>query len=447
MMRRQTHVRALSVWANGQRVGIWRVPTRSAMELQYDEAWMASPAGRPLSLSLPFGIDTTPLRGDRVLNYFDNLLPDNDAIRRRLAARYQTESTDAFPLLAAIGRDCAGAVQLLGEDEVPQRIESIEGTPLSEPEVEALLANTVDTAGPVRLTEEHDFRVSIAGAQEKTALLFHEGQWLLPHGATPTTHILKLPIGLVGNRRADFTTSVENEWLCMQLFKALGLPAADCEIHTFGAQKVLAVRRFDRQLHSSGKWIMRLPQEDFCQALGLPSHSKYEADGGPGLVNLAAVLRLSINAEHDLGTLLASQIVFWMLAATDGHAKNFSIHLLPGGRFCLTPLYDIMSIWPIIGNGPNQVPYQKAKLAMAVAGKNRHFLLKDIRRRHFNAMAVRCFAGGSVEAILGELLARVPEAIVRVAARLPAGFPARVSDRIFEQLEASASRLAAMEVN
>ncbi len=447
MMRRQTQVRALSVWANGQRVGIWRAPTRSAMELQYDEAWVASPAGRPLSLSLPFGIDTTPLRGDRVHNYFDNLLPDNDAIRRRLAARYRTESTDAFPLLEAIGRDCAGAVQLLGEDEVPQRIESIEGTPLSESDVEALLANTVDTAGPVRLTEEHDFRVSIAGAQEKTALLFHEGQWLLPRGATPTTHILKLPIGLVGNRRADFTTSVENEWLCMQLFRALGLPAADCEIQTFGAQKVLAVRRFDRQLHSSGKWIMRLPQEDFCQALGLSSHSKYEADGGPGLVDLAEVLRLSINAEHDLGTLLASQIVFWMLAATDGHAKNFSIHLLPGGRFCLTPLYDIMSIWPIIGDGPNQVPYQKAKLAMAVAGKNRHFLLSDIRRRHFNAMAVRCFAGGSVEAILSELLARVPEAIASVAARLPAKFPARVSDRIFEQLQASASRLAAMEVD
>lgn len=440
-MGRKSHTRALSVWANGLRVGTWRFPRQGPMELAYDETWRASPAGRPLSISLPFGVDTEPLKGDRVRNYFDNLLPDSDTIRRRLATRYQTATTDAFDLLEAIGRDCVGAVQLLKEDEAPRHVDRIEGTPLSDVDVERLLENTVTATGLGNVMEDDEFRISIAGAQEKTALLHHDGQWLLPHGATPTTHILKLPIGLVGNRRADFTTSVENEWLCMQLFQAFGLPTADCEMLTFGRQKVLAVRRFDRQMHSSGQWIMRLPQEDFCQALGMPSHLKYEAGGGPGMVDIASILRQSVNAAQDLRTFLATQILFWMLAATDGHAKNFSIHLLPGGRYRLTPLYDIMSVWPIVGDGPNHVPYQKARLAMAVAGKNRHYLLKDIRRRHFDAMAPRCFAGPSAEPVLSELVARVPGAIAEVAGRLPTGFPARVSDRIFESLQASANAL------
>ncbi|MCY1203933.1 Serine/threonine-protein kinase toxin HipA [compost metagenome] len=443
-MGRKSHTRALSVWANGQRVGTWRIPPHKPMELQYDKDWMASAAGRPLSLSLPFGIDTSPLKGERVRNYFDNLLPDNDNIRRRLATKYQTASTDPFDLLEAIGRDCVGAVQLLKEDDAPQNVDSIEGTPLSDADIEKLLENTVTTTGPGTIMEDEDFRISIAGAQEKTALLRHEGKWLLPHGATPTTHILKLPLGLVGNRKADLSTSVENEWLCMQLFKEFGLPVAECEILTFGKQKVLVVTRFDRQLHPSGKWIMRLPQEDFCQVLGVPPHLKYEAEGGPGMVDIAAVLRQSQTPEEDLKTFLATQVLFWMLAATDGHAKNFSIHMLSGGRYNLTPLYDILSAWPIIGNGPNHVSYHKAKLAMAVAGKNRHYLLKDIRRRHFNAMAPKCYAGATAEPIMEELIAKVPTAVSNVANRLPQNFPTRVSDSILEGLQASAKKLGDM---
>ena len=118
-MGRKSHAQALSLWANGQRVGIWRIPTRGEMALQYDEAWMKSDLGRQLSLSLPFGIDTTPLRGARVQNYFDNLLPDSETIRRRIAQRFRTASLDPFDLLTAIGRDCVGALQLLGEDEIP----------------------------------------------------------------------------------------------------------------------------------------------------------------------------------------------------------------------------------------------------------------------------------------------------------------------------------------
>lgn len=178
--------------------------------------------------------------------------------------------------------------------------------------------------------------------------------------------------------------------------------------------------------------------------LGKPSHQRYEADGGPGMIDIAGVLRQSERPDADLETFLSAQILFWMLAAPDGHAKNFSVHLMPGGRYALTPLYDIMSIWPVEGDGGNQWSWHKAKLAMAVAGKNRHYLMKDIQRRNFNAMASRCFYGPDAEPLIGRLIDATPAAIETVAAALPKGFPERVAERIFDGLRTSAERLAAM---
>ena len=141
-MGRKSHSRTLSIWANGERVGTWTLPPIGETELRYDPAWKASATGRPLSLSLPFGVGERPLRGARVYNYFDNLLPDSTQIRRRIAARFSTESLGAFDLLKAVGRDCVGAVQLLGEDETPEHIERIEGTPLDDAAIERLLLET-----------------------------------------------------------------------------------------------------------------------------------------------------------------------------------------------------------------------------------------------------------------------------------------------------------------
>jgi len=442
-MGRPSHTRALSVWTNGQRVGLWTFNRRAEHALQYDPTWMADAGARPLSLSLPFTGEQA-IRGDRVRNFFDNLLPDSEAIRLRIASRYRTESAEAFDLLQAIGRDCVGAVQLLGADEEPQDVRRILGTPLTDAQIEALLVQTTRSGPLSNLEDQEDLRISLAGAQEKTALLWHQGQWMRPHGSTPTNHILKLPLGLVGHRQADFSTSVENEWLCMNLLAEFGLPVAKTEMLQFGSQKVLSVQRFDRQLHSSGDWLMRLPQEDFCQVKGLPSHQKYETDGGPGIADLATVLQGSVQAEKDLTTLLTTQLLFWMLAAPDGHAKNFSLRILPLGRYALTPLYDVMSIWPVEGNGPNQFSMFKAKMAMAVLGKNKHYHFKDIQRRHFNHMAARCFNRSDAEAIVESVLARVPHAIEAVDQRLPKGFPELLSQSIFTGLRRAAERLAAM---
>ncbi|MCK2094944.1 type II toxin-antitoxin system HipA family toxin [Thauera aromatica] len=442
-MGRPSHTRILNAWINGRLVGQWRLPARGATEFQYERDWVASPEGRPLSLSLPFTLDNLPLRGDAVRNYFDNLLPDSDRIRTRLQSRFRTDSTGAFDLLQAIGRDCVGAVQLLPDDVEPGGVFRIDVEPLDDAGIERILKGTVS---PNKLlgqaaADDGDFRISIAGAQEKTALTRHDGRWCRPLGATPTTHIFKLPLGLVGNRQADMRTSVENEWLCAQVLAGFGLPVAACEIQHFGDQKVLIVERFDRRLASSGSYWLRLPQEDFCQATGTPPSAKYESDGGPGLVDLARILQQSETREADLKTLLTAQLLFWMLAATDGHAKNFSLFLLPGGRYRLTPLYDVLSAWPVAGTGPNQLDYEKLRLAMAVRGKNTHYRLRDIQRRHFNDMAQKCGLSRDMEDLIDELVSRTSHVLEALSRALPPDFPTDVFDAVANGLLASRKRL------
>ena len=415
------------------------------MELQYDADWLAADVGRPLSVSLPFDLQNLPVKGDKVANYFDNLLPDSDSIRRRVAERFKTGSTEPFDLLKAIGRDCVGAVQILDDEEVPTDFARIEGVPLAEEDIERHLIETVSPqAFATGRDPDADFRISLAGAQEKTAFLWWGGQWLAPRGATPTSHIFKLPLGLMGGRRADFSTSVDNEWLCLRLLKAYGLPVAEARIATFGQQRVLVVERFDRRVAPDGQWLMRLPQEDFCQVEGCSPLRKYENEGGPGLKALFGTLRQSVNAEADMKTLMAAQVLFWLLRAPDGHAKNFSIQLLARGRFQLAPLYDVMSVYPVLGERPDQWFPHGVKLAMALLGKNRHYEMHDIQRRHFNSTAQKVGYAAIAEPIIEALLARTPAAIAEVQAELPQDFSPLVRDAILGGLEQAARTLGAM---
>lgn len=415
------------------------------MELQYADEWVSSPLGRPLSLSLPFTVTNTALKGPAVASYFDNLLPDADTIRQRLAQNFATRSTQPFDLLAAVGRDCVGAIQLLPEGQEPGDMQRIVAEAVSDDHIERLLTEvTSSTPRSVRADEYDGMRISLAGAQEKTALLRWKGRWHIPRGTTPTSHILKLPIGLVGGARADFTTSVDNEWLCMRIVQAYGLPTAQVEIAQFGRQRVLVVERFDRQTSADGTWLMRLMQEDFCQALGLPPTSKYESDGGPGLLQLFATLRQSETAQEDCRTLMAAQILFWMLCAPDGHAKNFSLRILSKGRFRLTPLYDVMSALPVMGDAANQWSPRKVSLAMSLHGKNRHHKVHTIQRRHFNATAQRAGIGADVEAIIQDLVKRTPAVVAQVNTELPPGFSGRVAETVLRGLTDAADRLASM---
>ena len=442
-MGRKSHRQQLNVWMNGLLVGEWTLAHGEEI-FAYHASWLNHPQTRPLSLSLPFLPNNAAHRGAVVNAYFDNLLPDSDIIRRRLAQHHRLSDSAPFTLLAALGRDCVGALQLLPEDETPQNLQCIIGEPLDDAAIAALLQQTVQPGLPGQRNSDADLRLSIAGAQEKTALLQHAGRWQRPLGSTPTTHIFKLPLGLVGGMQADMRSSVENEWLCAQLVAAFGLPVARCDIAHFEAQKVLVVERFDRRLSSDGRWLMRLPQEDLCQATATPPYLKYQADGGPGIARILDILAGSENSETDRRQFFKAQVVFWLLAATDGHAKNFSLFHLPGGRYRATPLYDILSAHPVIGHGAGKVAPQKAKLAMAVRGQSNHYLIERIQPRHWLAQAR---SSGLTEAwadeLLNELADNTGEILQKIEGELPPDFPADVAETIFHGIRRQREKLTA----
>jgi serine/threonine-protein kinase HipA len=430
---------------NGERVGTWRAGG-GRDELRYAQTWLESPNARPISLKFPLRPDAAPYTGPEVHRYFDNLLPDAKPIRERIARRFRLESTDAFPLLESIGRDCVGALQFLPEGDAPPDVKRIDYRARNEAEVAALLRETVTPGtNPLQAATDSssEFRLSLAGAQEKTALLWYRKRWCTPIGATPTTHILKLPMGLVGNLRADMNSSVENEWLCSMIVEAYGLPVARCEIAQFEDQKALVVERFDRQPSPDETWIQRLPQEDFCQATGTSYLNKYQSDGGPGIDDIMNVLRTAERGFDDRRTFFACQVLFWMLAAPDGHAKNFSLRIHAGGTYALTPIYDVLSAYPVLGKGHGQIAPQKLKLAMGVRrDTNMHYRVAEIRRPHWITTAKRNGIGSEGEAIINELIARTPGAVATVQSQLPRGFPVAVAGPILDGLTRAAKRLA-----
>ncbi len=233
-----------------------------------------------------------------VRDYFDNLLPDSEGIRRRLAMRYKADSPEPFDLLTELGKDCVGAIQLLHDGDEPTDLYSVKYHPLTESEIAATLRNTTETLLPGRPEDNDDLRLSIAGAQEKTALLWHEDRWCMPEGNTPTTHIFKLPLGLVGNMKADMSSSVENEWLCSVLLGQYGLPVARTQIAHFEDQKALVVERFDRKWSGDGQWIIRLPQRICVRPRAFRHYENIRRTAG-GISEIMEVLSNSDRAERD----------------------------------------------------------------------------------------------------------------------------------------------------
>ena len=403
------------MFLNGRLVGRLRRAASGAIDFQYDPDWLGWEHVLPVSLSLPLREDRYV--GDPVIAVFDNLLPDSEAIRRRMAERVHADGYDAYSLLAKVGRDCVGALQFLPDGAEPGPAGAIEGRPVDDAGIAAKLSNLA--AAPLGMEGDEEFRLSLAGAQEKTALLYWKQRWHVPHGATPTTHILKPQIGLLPGG-IDLSRSVENEYLCLKLTAAFGLPSAGVAIADFEGDRALVVERFDRVWTRDNR-LLRLPQEDCCQALSVPPTRKYESDGGPGMAAVLGLLQGSDEPDTDRRLFLKAQILFWLLGATDGHAKNFSIFLRPGGGFRLTPLYDVMSAQPALD--VHQLRRNQMKLALAV-GDNRHYAIDEIVPRHFVQTGAKCGVGKtSVRDILDELVGAEQTAIRTVMDGLPAGFP------------------------
>jgi len=416
MARVKAHT-PLNVLINGRRVGRLDRAAGGATSFQYDETWLNWPNQFPISLSL--ALRTDAYSGAPVQAVFDNLLPDNPDIRRLVAERSGAAGTDPFSLLSQIGRDCVGAMQFIAQSaEQPPAFE-IRGHRLSDPDIERLLNGLA--RAPLGVSPDEDFRISLAGAQEKTALLFHEGHWHRPQGATPTTHILKPQLGQIPTADGiiDLSNSVENEHYCLTLAEAFGLPVAKSWIEDFGQKRVLVVERFDRQWRDDGR-LIRLPQEDCCQALGIPAAQKYQSHGGPSAVDILKLLRQADDPQRDQITFLKSQILFWLIGATDGHGKNFSLFLRPGGRFELTPFYDVLTAQPAFD--AKRIPHRSYKLAMSV-GARRKYKILNIEGRHFVETAREAGLGRTLtRRAIDEVRDVAHGALERARARMPADF-------------------------
>ena len=434
-------IQSLNVWLNGVQIGTWSIGREHSF--QYSEDWLESPLKRSLSLSMPLTSGKYRYSGKVVEDYFDNLLPDSMDIRRRIQARFRLGDSKAFNLLSEIGKDCVGAVQLLPEGESPTGIDTIKGRELGDKDLESLLDAQLRT--DISDFDADEFRISLAGAQEKTAFLFHNDTWMVPSGAVPTTHIFKLPLGMIAGGTVDMHDSIENEWLSLHILKAFGLKTAECSIKQFGSQKVLCVKRFDRLLSNDGHRILRLPQEDFCQATGVSGALKYESDGGPGMKKVLNLLSGSEHSENDRYDFLKSQIIFSLLAAPDGHAKNFSIFLGAGDRFYLTPFYDVLSVYPVLGKS---IHPSKLKMAMAVRGESgKVYGWNRIFGRHWLRSAEECGISRSFcNSILEEVGDKTPSVIKQLHSELPEDFPAETADKIFQGMTAFRGRLAATDV-
>ena len=385
----------------GREIGRVRAGVRGKLGFAYDPTWREAPDAYPLSLSMPLAAEK---HGPAAIEAFLwGLLPDNEIVLERWARRFQISARNVFALIANVGEDCAGAVQFIK----PDRLAAVRGG--SADEVEWL-----DESGVAlrlrALREDHAAwrlprdtgQFSLAGAQPKTALLFEHGRWGIPSGRAPTTHILKPPTG-------QFDGHAENEHVCLGLARALGIPAASSRVMRFGEEIAIVVERYDRL--RIGNEIIRIHQEDICQALGIMPAKKYQNEGGPGVSDVVELLRTHSHVrEEDVNAFIDAIAFNWLIAGPDAHAKNYSLLIGGGSRVRLAPLYDIASILPY-----DDIDLKKVKLSMKIGGEYR---LRDIGISAWRKLAreVRMDADvliGRIAAMAGQL----PDELSTVCAR------------------------------
>lgn len=332
-----------------------------AGQLVQDEAglisFVYSPtyAGPPLSLSLP--VSNRIFRQREVVPYLLGLLPDNDTVRKEMALEFGVSPNNPVALLANMGLDCPGAVQFCAPEEIDEvRAREGELRPLSDAQIAQRLRSLRADSSESWLSEDEHW--SLGGNQGKFALALHDGRWCSCEGSAPTTHIFKPGV-------RGFRLQALNEFVCMRLADACGIPAAPVDYRLFEDEPAIIVSRYDRVSDARGH-VIRLHQEDFCQALGVPPAQKYTADGGPAVADCVALLARTADARINLVAFTRMLLFNCLIGAPDAHAKNYSLLLGPGrGEALLAPMYDVASGLAYEGMR------RKGRLAMAVGGENR----------------------------------------------------------------------------
>ena len=306
----------LSVRLHGLQVGVLRL-VNGKMEFTYDEN-----AQKPISLSLP--LQKEPFKEKVCRAFFGGLLPENPNMRELLAKKYNINVNDDFKLLKEIGRDCAGALSFheMTEPQKSYQMLKIEGSILSD-------------EGLTKYLEELPYRpylgkrLSLAGAQEKTAVCVINGKIALPNDDIPTTHIIKTAL-------PKYVQSIQNEYICMKVAKEIGLEVAEVEIRKVGEIEFLLVERFDRK-YSNNLECERILQEDFAQSLGVQARDKYKVT----FKDCLKVLNQTATPANSKLRFVRQVIFNYLIGNTDAHAKNFSVYLTNDG-ITLTPAYDLL---------------------------------------------------------------------------------------------------------
>ncbi|QBG89822.1 type II toxin-antitoxin system HipA family toxin [Xanthomonas oryzae] len=336
----------------------------------YAPDWQHSKNAIPLSLNLPLSKEHHPTEAVSAVLW--GLLPDNEATLQRWASRFQVSPRNPLALLSHVGEDCAGAVQFVTEarleDVLSGASDGIE--PLTDGELEARLRRLRQDIGAARQVDDVG-QFSLAGAQAKIALL-HDGlQWAIPAGRIPTTHILKPPSG-------EYDGFVENELFCLCLAHSIGLPTATAQALRVGAETAICVKRYDRTRVNGV--LLRIHQEDTCQALGVMPHIKYQNQGGPGVEAISQLLWThSSQPRQDVETLFQALVFNYLIGGTDAHAKNYSLLLSQHRQVRLAPLYDISSALPY-----PHLQQRKIKMAMKIGS---HYRWWDIRPGDWRQLA------------------------------------------------------------
>lgn len=379
--------RQLEVWLFGAHIGtLAQIDGR--LGFSYAANWLAHTGAVPLSQSLPLQVGTFDDRAARP--FFAGLLPDGDQ-RKRVAQALHVSRQNDFALLGGIGGECAGAVTLLEPGQTPQTADAPNAVRwLDDGELLRLIAEMPERP---MLAGAADMRLSLAGAQDKLPVVAEGGRIGLPRFGTPSTHILKPAIVAA----AGIEGSVFNEGFCMALAHALGLDVAPTLIAQVGDCPYLLVARYDRQ-HSATGQRLRLHQEDFCQATGVPPETKYQNEGGPSLAESFELLRRATrpSAPHIL-KLLDFVIFNALIGNHDAHGKNFSLLYTPRGAV-LAPLYDTLCT--------AVYPHLTDKMAMKIGSKYR---FTEVQASHWERFALEA----------GLSIAQTKKRILGLAKRLP----------------------------
>ena len=326
------------------------------LRFDYDEAYRAMPSATPLSVSMPKSVRTHS--DGAIAPWLWGLLPDNEAVLARWARDFHTSASPFALLCTPIGHDCAGAVRFAQSEEADELIAQ-PGTVtwLSEHDV-ALRLRELREDTTSWLGRDFSGQFSLAGAQAKTALLFEDGRWGVPSGSAATSHILKPAV-------AGFDDHDLNEHLCLDAARRAGLAVARTRVKQFEDESAIVVDRYDRRL-VDGK-LIRIHQEDVCQALGVHPERKYQNRGGPAPGVLARLMRevMPARAATDAVWRFFDALAWnWLIVGTDAHAKNYSL-LLAAADVRLAPLYDIASALPY------GIHERKLRFAMKLGGDYR----------------------------------------------------------------------------